>query len=45
MKGLIAAAGRERTAARPGPGTITTKSLEALELSIARRVFDEVGQQ
>ena len=38
MKGLIAAAGRERTAARPGPGAITSESLEALELAIARRV-------
>ena len=38
MKGLIAAAGRERTAARPGPGAITAESLEALELAIARRV-------
>jgi uncharacterized protein (DUF58 family) len=38
VKGLIAAAGRERTAARPGPGPVTTESLEALELTIARRV-------
>src|SRR5215831_12484024 len=38
MKGLIAAAGRQRTAARPGPGAITAESLEALELAIARRV-------
>ena len=38
MQGLIAAAGRERSAARPGPGPITAESLEALELSIARRV-------
>src|SRR4051794_20672248 len=38
VKGLIAAAGRERTAARPGPGPITAESLEALELAIARRV-------
>ncbi|HEY3921458.1 MAG TPA: DUF58 domain-containing protein [Gaiellaceae bacterium] len=38
MKGLIAAAGRERTAARPGPGIVTAESLEALELLIARRV-------
>jgi uncharacterized protein (DUF58 family) len=38
VKGLIAAAGRERTAARPGPGAITAESLEALELAIARRV-------
>ena len=38
MKGLIAASGRERTAARPGPGALTAESLEALELAIARRV-------
>ena len=39
MKGLIAAAaGRERDPARPGPGPITAESLEALELSIGRRV-------
>src|SRR5215831_8007328 len=38
MKGLIAAAGRQRTAARPGPGAITAESLEALELTIGRRV-------
>ena len=38
MKGLIAAAGTERTPARPGPGTITAQSLEALELAIGRRV-------
>jgi uncharacterized protein (DUF58 family) len=38
MKGLIAAAGRERTPARPGPGAVTVESLEALELAIARRV-------
>jgi uncharacterized protein (DUF58 family) len=38
VKGLFAAAGRERTAARPGPGPITAESLEALELAIARRV-------
>jgi len=38
VKSLIAAAGRERTAARPGPGPITPESLEALELAIARRV-------
>src|SRR5207237_4224912 len=38
VRGLIAAAGRERTAARPGPGAVTAESLEALELAIARRV-------
>ena len=38
MKGLIAAAGHVRTAARPGPGAVTAESLEALELAIARRV-------
>jgi uncharacterized protein (DUF58 family) len=38
VKGLIAAAGRERTPARPGPGSVTVESLEALELAIARRV-------
>ena len=38
MKGLVAAIGRERTAARPGPGAITAESLEALELAIGRRV-------
>jgi uncharacterized protein (DUF58 family) len=38
VKGLVAAAGRERTAARPGPGPITAESLEALELTIGRRV-------
>ena len=38
MKGLIAATGRERTPARPGPGAVTVESLEALELAIARRV-------
>jgi uncharacterized protein (DUF58 family) len=38
VKGLIAAAGRVRTPARPGPGLVTAESLEALELAIARRV-------
>src|SRR5258708_703177 len=38
VKGLIAAAGRVRTPARPGPGVVTAESLEALELAIARRV-------
>src|SRR5665213_1586731 len=38
MRGLIAAAGRVRTPARPGPGAVTAESLEALELAIARRV-------
>ena len=38
VKGLVAAVGRERTPARPGPGPITAESLEALELAIGRRV-------
>jgi uncharacterized protein (DUF58 family) len=38
VKGLVAAVGRQRTAARPGPGTVTAESLEALELAIGRRV-------
>ncbi len=38
MKGLDAVVGRERTAARPGPGTLTAESLQALELAIGRRV-------
>jgi uncharacterized protein (DUF58 family) len=38
VKGLIAATGRERTPAQPGPGPVTAKSLEALELAIGRRV-------
>jgi uncharacterized protein (DUF58 family) len=38
VKGLVAAAGSERTPSRPGPGTITAESLEALELAIGRRV-------
>jgi len=38
VKGLVAAAGRDRSATRPGPGIVTTDSLEALELAIGRRV-------
>ena len=38
MKGLIAAASGERSAAHPGPGPVTADSLEALELAIGRRV-------
>jgi uncharacterized protein (DUF58 family) len=38
VKGLVAAAGQERTPAHPGPGPITAESLEALELAIGRRV-------
>jgi len=38
VKGLVAAVGRERTPARPGPGPMTAESLEALELTIGRRV-------
>ena len=38
VKGLVAAVGRERTAAQPGPGPVTAESLEALELAIGRRV-------
>ena len=38
MKGLFAVAGTERSPARPGPGPVTTESLEALELAIGRRV-------
>jgi uncharacterized protein (DUF58 family) len=38
VKGLIAATGRVRTPAQPGPGAITAESLEALELAIGRRV-------
>jgi len=34
----LAAAGARRSSARPGPGTITLESLEALELAIGRRV-------
>ena len=38
MKGLLSATSSERTPARPGPGPISTDSLEALELAIGRRV-------
>ena len=38
MNGFAAAVDRERTAARPGPGSVTAESLEALELAIGRRV-------
>jgi uncharacterized protein (DUF58 family) len=38
VKGLISAAGREWSPQRPGPGPITSESLEALELAIGRRV-------
>jgi len=38
VNGFAAAVGRERTAARPGPGSVTIESLEALELAIGRRV-------
>jgi uncharacterized protein (DUF58 family) len=38
VKGLFEAIGRERTAARPGPGPLTADSLRALDLAIARRV-------
>jgi len=38
VKGLIAATGVERSPARPGPGPVSTDSLDALELAIGRRV-------
>lgn len=38
MSGFAAVVGRERSAAHPGPGTVTVESLEALELAIGRRV-------
>ena len=38
MKGIVAAIGRERTPARPGPGLVSGDSLRALDLAIARRV-------
>jgi uncharacterized protein (DUF58 family) len=38
VKGLVAAVGRERTPARPGPGPVTGESLRALDLEIGRRV-------
>jgi uncharacterized protein (DUF58 family) len=38
VKGLFEAIGRERTAARPGPGPLTAESLRALDLAIGRRV-------
>src|SRR4029078_2460801 len=38
LKGIVAAIGRERTPARPGPGLVSGDSLRALDLAIARRV-------
>jgi uncharacterized protein (DUF58 family) len=38
VNGFLSAAGRARSPARPGPGTVTVESLEALELAIGRRV-------
>jgi uncharacterized protein (DUF58 family) len=38
VKGLVATTTPERSPARPGPGPISTQSLEALELAIGRRV-------
>jgi uncharacterized protein (DUF58 family) len=38
VKGLVEAVGRQRTPARPGPGTVTGESLRALDLAIGRRV-------
>jgi uncharacterized protein (DUF58 family) len=38
VKGLVGSTERERSPARPGPGPVTTESLEALELAIGRRV-------
>ena len=38
MKNLFSLPGPERTPARPGPGAISTATLEALELAIGRRV-------
>ncbi len=38
MKGLVAAVGRQRTPARPGPGQVSSESLRALDLAIGRRV-------
>jgi uncharacterized protein (DUF58 family) len=38
VKGLVAAVGRKRTPAHPGPGLVTAESLRALDLAIGRRV-------
>jgi uncharacterized protein (DUF58 family) len=38
VKGLVAAVGRERTHAHPGPGVVRSESLRALDLAIGRRV-------
>jgi uncharacterized protein (DUF58 family) len=38
VKGLVEAVGRQRTPARPGPGSVTGESLRALDLAIGRRV-------
>ena len=38
MKQLTTAVGRKRSAARPGPGQIAGKTLEALDIAIGRRV-------
>jgi uncharacterized protein (DUF58 family) len=38
VSGFAAAVARRRSPARPGPGTISVESLEALELAIGRRV-------
>jgi uncharacterized protein (DUF58 family) len=38
VKGLVATTSPDRSPARPGPGPISTDSLEALELAIGRRV-------
>jgi uncharacterized protein (DUF58 family) len=38
VKGLVAAVGRERTPAHPGPGVVSSESLRALDLAIGRRV-------
>jgi uncharacterized protein (DUF58 family) len=37
-KGLAELSGRVRTPARPGPGSVTSESLRALDLAIGRRV-------
>jgi uncharacterized protein (DUF58 family) len=38
VKGLVEAVGRQRTPARPGPGSVSGESLRALDLAIGRRV-------
>jgi uncharacterized protein (DUF58 family) len=38
MKGIFSLAGPDRTPARPGPGPVSTATLQALELAIGRRV-------